>query len=153
MKIVWCRKTKKIVYFLIYDVFKDAASNLDSILVASNCRTICENRLRRQVDANSSDAFQDIISLIVWTDWRNPPKYLIQDRRCPEWESNPLSPEYNSEELPFVIICLVHYNKRNRYLKNRLKFQIQTQTFLFGLTFCTFCKQRDAYSKDLIYGI
>jgi hypothetical protein len=72
-----------VYYLLTYDILKQAVSNLDSVLVASNCRKTCEHRHWRNVDWNGCDMFQGIMLLMARTDLRNPPKHLIQERRCP----------------------------------------------------------------------
>ena len=38
------------IYLFIYEVLKQVIINLDSILVASNYRKICEHRLGRNLD-------------------------------------------------------------------------------------------------------
>ena len=58
----------KHIYLFIYDVHKQAVSNLDSILVKSNCRKICEHRLGRNADWNGGDVFQGTVLLVAWKD-------------------------------------------------------------------------------------
>jgi len=56
------------IYLFIYEVLKQVIINLDSILVASNYRKICEHRLGRNLDWNCGDVFQGVMLLMAWTE-------------------------------------------------------------------------------------